>query len=77
MEILDKLIYVYCSSYQNISKNVASLVAQMVKNPHIIQEIWVQSLDWEDPLEEGVATQKKLEKKKCERITTRFSILTI
>ena len=22
MEILDKLIYVYCSSYQNISKNV-------------------------------------------------------
>ena len=29
----------------------ASLVAQLVKNPHAMQETWVQSLIWEDPLE--------------------------
>ena len=34
----------------------ASLVAQMVKNPPTMQETWVQSLGWEDPLEEGTAT---------------------
>ena len=33
----------------------ASLVAQMVKNPPAMQETQVQSLGWEDPLEEGVA----------------------
>ena len=32
----------------------ASLVAQMVKNLPAIQETWVQSLGWEDPLEEGM-----------------------
>ena len=34
----------------------ASLVAQMVKNLPAMQETWIQSLDWEDPLEEGIAT---------------------
>ena len=34
----------------------AVLVAQMVKNLPAGQETWVQSLDWEDPLEEGMAT---------------------
>ena len=29
----------------------ASLVTQLVKNPPAMQEIWVQSLAWEDPLE--------------------------
>ena len=29
----------------------ASLVAQLVKNPPAIWEIWVWSLDWEYPLE--------------------------
>ena len=28
----------------------------MVKNPSEMQETWVQSLGWEDPLEEGMAT---------------------
>ena len=32
------------------------LVAQTVKNPPAKQETWVQSLGWEDPLEEGMAT---------------------
>ena len=29
-----------------------SLIAQMVKNPPAMQETWVQSLGWEDTLEE-------------------------
>ena len=28
----------------------------MVKNPPAVRETWVQSLGWEDPLEEGMAT---------------------
>ena len=32
-----------------------SLVAQMVKNPPAIREMWVPSLGWEDPLEKGRA----------------------
>ena len=32
------------------------LVAQMVKNPSAMWETWVQSLGWEDPLEEDMAT---------------------
>ena len=34
----------------------ASLVAQMVKNLPAMQETRVRSLDWEDPLEKGMAT---------------------
>ena len=33
-----------------------SLVAQTVKDLPIMQETWVQSLDWEDTLEKGMAT---------------------
>ena len=32
------------------------LVVQSVKNPPAMQETWVWSLGWEDPLEEGMAT---------------------
>ena len=35
----------------------ASLVAQTVKNPPAMQETQVQSLGWEDPLEEEMATR--------------------
>ena len=38
----------------------ASLVAQMVKNMPAMQEAWVQSLDWEDPLEKGMATHSNI-----------------
>ena len=38
----------------------ASLVAQMVKNMPAVQEIWVQSLGWEDPLEEGMTTYSSI-----------------
>ena len=33
--------------------SLASLVAQLVKNPPAIWETWVQSLGWEDPPGEG------------------------
>ena len=35
-------------------------VAQLVKNPPAMQETWVQSLDWEDPLEKGKATHSRI-----------------
>ena len=38
----------------------ASLVAQMVKNPPAMWDTWVQSLGWEDPLEEGMATHSNI-----------------
>ena len=31
-------------------------MAQAVKNPPAVQETWVHSLGWEDPLEEGMVT---------------------
>ena len=38
----------------------ASLVPQMVKNPPAMWETWVQSLGWEDPLVEGMATHSDI-----------------
>ena len=47
-------------TYQSIG---ASLVVQMVKNLPAMQEPWetrVQSLGWEYPLEEGIATHSSV-----------------
>ena len=38
----------------------ASLVAQMVKNLPVMQETWVRSLGWEDPLEKEKATHSSI-----------------
>ena len=38
----------------------ASLVAQLVKNSPAMQETWVQSLSWEDPLEKEKATHSSI-----------------
>ena len=38
----------------------ASLVAPMLKNLPAMQETWVQSLGWEDPLEKGTATHSNI-----------------
>ena len=38
----------------------SSLVAQLVKNLPAMLETWVQSLGWEDPLEEGMATHSSI-----------------
>ena len=37
-----------------------SIVAQLVKNLPAMQETWVKSLGWEDPLEEGKATHSSI-----------------
>ena len=49
------------SFYLNVTiQHRASLVAQMAKNPPAMWEIWVQSLGWEDPLKEGMATHSSI-----------------
>ena len=35
-------------------------VIQMVKNLPAMQETWVRSLGWEDPLEKGMATHSSI-----------------
>ena len=43
-------------NYHKVGGLRDSLVAQMVKTPPAIRETWVQSLGWEEPLEDGMAT---------------------
>ena len=38
----------------------ASLVAQLVKSLPAVQETWVRSLGWEDPLEKEMATYSRI-----------------
>ena len=38
----------------------ASLVVQLVKNLPAVQETWVLSLGWEDPLEKEMATYSSI-----------------
>ena len=55
-----------CSGLASLSKPMtflpqwASLVAQAVKNLPAVQEIWVQSLGWEDPLEKGMSMHSSI-----------------
>ena len=50
-------VYIYIHIYIHTHTNIwASLLAQMVKNLPAMWETQVQSLDWEDPLEKGMAT---------------------
>jgi len=39
---------------------IHSLVAQLVKNLPAMQESWVRSLGWADPLEKGKATHSSI-----------------
>ena len=47
-------------SRQDCLKSRASLVAQLVKNPPAMQQTWVRSLSWEDPLEKGMVTHSSI-----------------
>ena len=38
----------------------ASFVAQLVKNLPAVQETWVRSLGWEDPLEKEMGTHSSI-----------------
>ena len=48
-------LLLFCSIYY-FGCYILSLVAQMVKNLPTMWETWVQSLGWEDSLEEGMET---------------------
>ena len=37
-----------------------ALVAQLIENLPAVQETWVQSLCWEDPLEKGMVTHSSI-----------------
>ena len=53
-----------CSLYKRIIQYAccmwASLVAQMVKNPPALRKVLAQSLGWEDPLEDSMATHSSI-----------------
>ena len=58
-------IYVSCYFYNYYYKLPTPVllgfpVAQLLKNPPTMQETWVQSLHWEDPLEEGKGTHSSI-----------------
>ena len=42
-----------------------SLVAQLVKNPPVMWETWVQTLGWEEPLEKGTSTHFSIQPGEC------------
>ena len=44
----------------SINVNHSFTWAQMVKKFPAMQETWVQSLDWEDPLEKGMPTHSSI-----------------
>ena len=48
---------IYCLLVRSLG---ASLMVQTVKNLPAMQEIWVQSLGWEDTLEKGMATHSSI-----------------
>ena len=57
----------YFNSYLSSSKQIiyliiyeGSLMTQTVKKLPAMQETWVQSLGWKDPLEKGMATHSSI-----------------
>ena len=40
--------------------NNASLIAQLINNLPAVQETWVQSLGWEEPLQKGMTTHSSI-----------------
>ena len=47
-------------SWLSTAAFIPQFVAQVVKNPPAMQETWVQSPGWEDPLEKGKATHSSI-----------------
>ena len=56
--LLHFLLYKFLKVYLYL--HMASLVAQLVKNPPAMRETWARSLGWEDPLEKGKATHSSI-----------------
>ena len=57
--LLEELVH--CQIYVCALVSWASLVAQTVKDLPAMQETRVQTLEWDDPLEKGMATHSGLE----------------
>ena len=53
-ETLDNLLNLYMQGMRGFPDG------SVVKNPHAMQETWVQSLGWEDPLQKGMATHSSI-----------------
>ena len=51
--------YMHPSVYSSTIYNIQDR-ALLVKNPPAMQETWVRSLGWEDPLEKGKATHSSI-----------------
>ena len=60
LKVLETNDLQYWASLVVLGRYWASPVAQLVKNQPAIQETWVQSLRWEDPLEKGKATHSSI-----------------
>ena len=54
------LVFWMLSFKSTFSLSSFTLVAQLLKNLPAMQETWVQSLGWEDPLEKGKATHSSI-----------------
>ena len=50
----------YICALSDIPRIVGFPGSLAVKNPPAMQETWVRSLGWEDPLEEGMATHSSI-----------------
>ena len=46
--------------FDSLNSTSDTLVAKLVKNLPAMWETWVQSLGWEDPREEGMATHSSI-----------------
>ena len=62
MDDATRLVNMEGSSGLSLIKDTfwASLVAQLVKNLPAMQETWIRSLGWKDPLEKGTATHSSI-----------------
>ena len=56
LNLMQTCNFYYSCIYKSVISVKASLVAELVKNLPAMQETWIQSLGWEDPLEKGKAT---------------------
>ena len=59
-EKVDTPLLLFMDNNKKIIFQKPSLVAELVKNLSAMQETWVQSLDWDDPLEKGMATHFRI-----------------
>ena len=50
----------YEDTIEQVKIYLTNMVAQRVKNFPAMQETWIQSLLWEDPLEKGMATHSSI-----------------